>query len=283
MTVLVGCDPELFLRHRETKLFHSAHGMIPGTKHEPFKVDKGAYQVDGMGLEFNIDPASSAEEFESNIKTVLEQLRAAVPEEFEFVLQPTATFTKDHFDLQPDEAKELGCEPDFNAYTGRENPRPDNKTTMRTASGHVHLGVRDTSDPHSPEHMIMCQTLVKQLDLWLGVPSLLYDSDAKRRTMYGQAGAFRPKPYGVEYRTLSNQWLSSPELIRWVFNQCQRAVENLIEIKGMIKTEKAAPYYIRGALGSSINQENLEHNNSSFRGNIYHIPNLRTILEGFPK
>ncbi len=41
----------------------------------------------------------------------------------------------------------------------------------------------------------------------------MYDKDTERRGMYGKAGAFRPKPYGVEYRTLSNAWLSNDERI----------------------------------------------------------------------
>jgi hypothetical protein len=44
---------------------------------------------------------------------------------------------------------------------------------------------------------------------------------ALRRELYGKAGAFRPKPYGVEYRVLSNRWLNSEALIRWVYNQSQ--------------------------------------------------------------
>jgi hypothetical protein len=46
--------------------------------------------------------------------------------------------------------------------------------------------------------------------------------------MYGAAGAFRPKTYGVEYRVLSNAWLLSEARMRFVFKQTQTAVNNLI-------------------------------------------------------
>ncbi len=70
--IAIGCDPETFLkRHGE---YISAFGMFPGTKNEPYKVNKGAIQVDGFALEFNIDPAFSAEEFDYNIQTVLNQM-----------------------------------------------------------------------------------------------------------------------------------------------------------------------------------------------------------------
>lgn len=58
-TYTIGADPEVFVG-REGQFF-SAHGLVPGNKRRPHKVDRGAVQVDGMALEFNIDPASSYE------------------------------------------------------------------------------------------------------------------------------------------------------------------------------------------------------------------------------
>ena len=66
------------------------------------------------------------------------------------------------------------------------------------------------------------------MDFYLGLPSLLFDADTRRREMYGKAGCFRPKPYGAEYRTLSNAWLKSEELIRWVHRQVKTGMENVI-------------------------------------------------------
>jgi hypothetical protein len=43
----------------------------------------------------------------------------------------------------PEEAKELGCEPDLDAYTMKENPKPNANTNMRTASGHIHIGLEE--------------------------------------------------------------------------------------------------------------------------------------------
>jgi hypothetical protein len=49
--------------------------------------------------------------------------------------------------------------------------------------------------------------------------------------MYGAAGAFRPKPYGVEYRVLSNAWLQSEELMAWVYRTTTKAITDLFEGK----------------------------------------------------
>ena len=227
MEILVGCDPEVFVKRGKT--FVSAHGMIPGTKEEPYVVPFGAVQVDGMALEFNIDPARNEEEFLHNIRSVLATLEGMIPEGHKIEITPTATFSLKHFDLQPEKAKELGCDPDFNAYKdGDENDKPDNRSRMRAGAGHVHLGYTSGEDPKDPVHIIRCCTLVKHLDAYLGVPSLLWDDDTRRRSMYGKAGCFRPKPYGVEYRTLSNAWLRDDDHIRYVYRQSVAAIQSLM-------------------------------------------------------
>lgn len=225
MKILMGCDPEVFVK--KDGVFVSAHGLIPGTKKEPFPVEDGAVQVDGMALEYNIRPASTEDEFVSFNQNVLRQLREMVSD-YEIVIEPTATFSKEHFDAQPEEAKMLGCEPDFNAYTGDENEPPDNTTTMRTAAGHLHFGIREPA-PIDEEHIRRCITAVKHLDAYLGIPSLLWDADTKRRAMYGKAGCFRPKEYGFEYRPLSNAWLKDERLMRYVYRAGIRCIEQLIE------------------------------------------------------
>lgn len=224
--VLVGCDPELFVVNADGKP-RGAYGLIPGTKETPFKVDKGAYQVDGMALEFNIDPASTEEEFVTNIQTVMRRLRADVPPEFKFHIKPSVRFHHAILKAAPDEAKELGCMPDLSAYTMQENPKPNGSTTLRTASGHLHIGLEENADPSSEAHMLKYATLVKHLDLFLGLRALEWDDDTTRQKLYGAPGAMRLKPYGVEYRVLSNMWLESEELVRFVYRQTLRCIDDL--------------------------------------------------------
>ena len=66
--------------------------------------------------------------------------------------------------------------------------------------------------------------LAKLLDSTLGSMFTLLDPDIKRKKMYGQAGAIRFKPYGIEYRTLSNYWLSHPHYIKTVFDTAKMMV-----------------------------------------------------------
>lgn len=215
--ILIGADPEVFLWSKLSGGFVSAHDMLPGTKKEPFKVKSGAIQVDGTAAEFNIDPASTANEFYQNIKTVMKELGAQVPN-YELKAVPTVKYNRSYYDrIIPDYAKELGCDPDYNAWDKAMNSPPEAKGTMRTAAGHIHIGWTEGADPFDEAHFQTCASLVKQLDYFLGMSSLEWDPDGTRRQLYGRAGAFRPKSYGVEYRVLSNAWLNRMSLIKRVY------------------------------------------------------------------
>lgn len=221
----IGADPELFLQ-KDGK-FVSAYGMIEGTKEKPLPVPHGAVQVDGTALEFNIDPSSDHMQFEYNINQVLHSLRSMIPGEFEFVLSATADFDPEYLASQPEMARLLGCDPDYNAYTGELNPQPEPHPSMRTAAGHVHIGWTKDANVRDRGHIDDCIAIVKELDVWLGLWSVTQDKNKRRREMYGKAGAFRPKPYGVEYRVLSNFWLASNELIRTVFQYTNVAMNKM--------------------------------------------------------
>jgi len=227
---MIGCDPELFVRDTAGVLV-SAHDMIPGTKNAPFRVDGGAVQVDGMALEFNTNPAKTFEEFNNNITSVLAKLQTMIPEGYTFEFSPVAAFGKEYIDAQPEEAKMLGCDPDYNAYTGLVNPKPDANMGIRTASGHIHIGWTSDQDVTDPDHIEACQMVVKQLDVTLGLMCRIWDKDTTRRQMYGNFGAYRVKPYGVEYRTPSNVWVADEVLRRLVFNTAMGATRALLEGK----------------------------------------------------
>lgn len=226
---LIGADPELFVRDASNNLV-SAYGMIPGTKAHPYKVEGGAVQVDGMALEFNIDPASTAKQFNENITMVLKQLQEMIPSGYTFDFSPVAHFGKEYIDAQPDEAKELGCDPDFNAYlNGAINPKPDASQGFRTASGHIHIGWTLNQDINDQDHLDACMMVSKQLDIGVGLASYIWDRDIIRSKMYGQMGTFRPKHYGVEYRTMSNVWVKDEGTRNAVFELAMKSVQMLLE------------------------------------------------------
>lgn len=236
----IGCDPEIFLTKKGEPV--SAHGVIKGTKKEPFKVPNGAYQVDGMAVEFNTDPVDyqNFEDFNMKVVGVIREMKAAVQAvdpEYNFNIAPVQEFDPEYLAAQPDEAKELGCDPDYNAYTLAENPRPDGDRPFRTGAGHLHVGWGEDIPIDHPDHMEICANFVKTLDATVGMAMVVFDRDPRRRELYGKAGAFRPKPYGVEYRYPSNLWITTKARRKVVFSLIQHAI-------GIMKTGiTAAEYY----------------------------------------
>ena len=206
----IGADPELFLKDRGTNKFISIVGLIGGTKEKPMPIGMGcAIQEDNVAAEFCIPPATSFEAFNKSIQFALNDINTRAEKLGLSLANLVASTSFEDDQLKTRAAQEFGCDPDYNAYTQAPNPRPktDNKN-LRSAGGHVHVGTKN-----NVFHM------TKTMDLLLGVPSLLIDNDEDRRKLYGKAGCFRPKDYGLEYRTLSNFWIWSPSTIEWVYNQ----------------------------------------------------------------
>lgn len=223
--VLIGADPELFVFDQEKQVYVSAHDLIPGNKYDPAKVPNGAIQVDGVAAEFNITPAGTRANFMYNIqhvKNIMELIVKKKNPNFHLVASPTATFTKDYFSELPEHVLLLGCEPDYSAYTLKENVKPETALPMRTGSGHIHIGFLDEqledSEVRTESHMKVCGSLVRELDFVFHHSAKTWDKDEKRRQLYGSLGAFRPKPYGLEYRVLSNAWLNEDWSQEYVYD-----------------------------------------------------------------
>lgn len=230
-----GADPETFLQVGDK--FISAHGLFPGTKAEPFKVEKGAVQVDGLALEFNIDPAETASEFSGNIKTVLAQMNEMVKKvdkDMKIVFTPFATFDVKYFKELPDECKILGCDPDYRAADGRMNEPPADLTNrpFRTAAGHYHIGWSEGEDPMRKIHFEDCRFIANHFyergpepirrDPWA-----ISKEESDRLHHYGHSGSFRPKPYGVELRQYSNVWVREEATRLKMFNFIDRNMKAL--------------------------------------------------------
>jgi hypothetical protein len=214
--VRIGSDPETFLQDA-TGRFISSVGLIGGSKDEPMPIGKGcSVQEDNVTVEFNTPPTNNVDEFVKSINYNLDWIARRADElGLKVVYNPSAVFDKEQ--LNTEAAQTFGCDPDFNAWEyGAPNPRPQSRNrNLRSAGGHIHIEA-----PHLDKI-----ELAKAMDLFVGVPMMRFDTDKKRRQLYGKAGAFRPKSYGIEYRTASNAWLQSDDTKRWVFDQSQKAVE----------------------------------------------------------
>lgn len=215
--IRIGADPELFLE-KDGKVI-SAEGLLGGSKKSPRKISEEghAVQEDNIMVEFNIPPASTRDEFKAGIKYVLDYL-TTFADIHSAKLSKLASAKVDRIYLRTAQAKEFGCDPDFNVHTQTINEKVQARTTMRTCGGHIHVGYDNPSKKTSED-------IVKAMDIILGLESLHLDKDDKRREMYGKAGSFRFKKYGVEYRTLSNFWIMEDRLMEWAFDKTMEAIE----------------------------------------------------------
>ncbi len=217
----LGSDPELMLRDRQGNL-KSAIGVIDGTKKKPLFLEEGMAQYDNVNAEFGIDPASTEDEWVGKHGRVMRQLDTLIGD---LRLSCTASADFPEAELDCEEARRFACDPDFDPYEVTINVMPADASagTLRSCGGHIHLGNSEIGG-----NFMMQLEIVKTLDVFLGIPSLLLDKDPtsqRRRKLYGKAGAHRPKSYGVEYRALGNFWLSHPDLTRLMWRFVRDAME----------------------------------------------------------
>lgn len=213
--VKIACDPEIFLYNGSQIV--SAIGKF-ATK----KIGNVSIEVDNILAEFQIEPTDDRATFIIRVKRGIQAIKDESG--MDICIKSSHTFTKEYLKSLPPKAFVFGCNIDMSAYTDKPNPKPNPYTNVRSAGGHLHIDLPRTRGAQEgyTEHRVM---LVKLLDLYMGVPSVLLDRDRARRRLYGKAGAYRAKPYGIEYRTLSNFWLRDSRLIEWVYDQTETALE----------------------------------------------------------
>ena len=214
----IGADPEVFVGD-DSGAAKSIIGKIGGTKYAPLPLPLGdgfAVQEDNVALEFNIPASRSKSEFVSNIMKATDFLEKDVIDRhgLRFLHESAISFPEE--EMYSPEAFVFGCEPDYNAWTGKVNHKPKaGDPLLRSCGGHVHIGCKEF-DPAE---------IIKACDLFLGVPSTIMDEGERRKQLYGKYGAYRRKHYGPEYRVLSNFWIFKPELIEWVHDNVGRALD----------------------------------------------------------
>lgn len=232
LKITLGADPERFVMDARTRAVIPVCGWLGGTKHAPEqlysslgKIVKGyKVQEDNIMAEYNIPPAQGIREFIQNIHTGEQLLQERIYKENpEYILYPyNYARLRRSVLAQHEGALTFGCSPEFDAYEeGAECERvssdalivadtvewPDPEE-MRYAGGHLHLGITSKGKyaadiPH--------YVFAAFCDASIGLRSLRYDRQGGRRKLYGQAGRYRPTKYGIEYRVLSNYWVTSFE------------------------------------------------------------------------
>ena len=261
MAISFGSDPEFMLKnHGKIK---SAIGIIQGDPENRVTLQGHQFYADNVMAECAIKPARSKKKAIENFRECL-QIYAKMAHPYR--LEPKASHVYPDSELRHPMSRTVGCDPDYCAYEMKMKPAPKEAiqhSRFRSCGGHIHIG-----------HPILingdCESVlaVYMLDLILGVSSLWLDKDessAARRGLYGQAGRHRPKDYGIEYRSLGNFWLKSPQLVALVFDLSKFVIEMLVN-------KEAFSFW-------SFDEEAYFESKKAWTCNLYDVKKLRTGID----
>lgn len=230
----MGCDPEFFFKQDGQII--GAEKVLP--KHG-LTVTRGdtttsKFIIDGVQAELNPRPSTCREVIAGELRACFTHLKADLTAKNLGVtadFSRTINISEEKLMELDEESRKFGCAPSLNIYkqkTGLKITDVDAaKYLTRAAGGHIHLGRQDGADHLNralgEDHL----KTVALLDLLCGNTSVLLDRDAgniERRKLYGKAGEFRLPKHGLEYRTLSNYWLTSYPLLSFAFGMARLAV-----------------------------------------------------------
>lgn len=227
--IKVGADPEFVAKNRRGRPV-AAPNVFKFTKDNQHRSHGGSVFADNANIEMNIPPAETAKDFQKNILAMLRVTQTVIGSKYSLAALASLDYPKS--ELNNDYCRQFGCEPDYDAFLLVENTVPEGAadSTFRSAGGHVHIGRNQgynfLDDPYGKVDV------VKAFEAFVGIPSVILDNDpasVKRRKLYGKAGCHRPKPYGVECRSLSNFWLRHPALAKFIFEATTLSVKAVDE------------------------------------------------------
>lgn len=222
-----GSDPEFALADKDNKIV-SAIPVLKRSKARKIKLGDGErIYYDNVLTEMNMRPAQNKGEAMDNLKSMFSNAKSYLDEQFggnQYKLFAVASHTFTDKEISHKKAREFGCDPEFDGYSGNQANPPDvgQARNFRSAGGHIHIGSELIKD------MIAKIQTIQLMDCFVGLPLLIVDNDETspaRKQLYGAAGRYRVQKYGVEYRTPSNCWLSRPDLSELVYDLTEMTVE----------------------------------------------------------
>jgi hypothetical protein len=242
MKVTLGADIEGFVQDSSGDLL-PVTGLVGGTKKNPKPLKIGYIQEDNVCAEFNIPVANNPAQFAQYVQLMKAATEEALNDTGNVLhIASAIRFPIEMLTSEPS-LMQFGCDPDFNAWTGYENDPPDPflDPMLRSSGFHLHVGYhRLLETPFAIRY-------IQLLDLAVGVPSLKFDPALPRRSLYGKAGAYRVKPYGVEWRVPGGAWLANPDkweelgvvaiaLLKFLEEHADKAVKKLERLSRFVPT-----------------------------------------------
>jgi hypothetical protein len=211
MKFTFGTDPEFVLYDKNRPV--NAADILPN---EP-NAFKNIYH-DNVMIEFKIPPAKEKDEAVEGIRDQFKVLHGIMgSRNLRWECTAFEDYTKEqrlkHNTINPNSGPEY-CAYDL-VMVKPPNKEEYRKRTERTAGGHIHVSASLLDVEHA--------FLARLMDLFVAVPAAYVNFDKgssilRSHLWYGKPGRYRETEYGLEYRTLSNFWLASPDLVCLIYD-----------------------------------------------------------------
>lgn len=255
--VVMGADPEFFFEKEgkiigAEKILNLEKGLdvdITGGASNSFSSNYSKFIVDGVQAELNPKPdtcrARLGNEFSNCFKKLYNEISKYEGTKINF--NTTIEISDEELKSLNENSRRFGCAPSFNSDKKSRNAvslKDPSKYLYRSAGGHIHLGYK-TGD--SSQRFVMQlmkkepERIIAILDIIVGNTCVLIDrnpGNKERRKVYGKAGEYRTPEHGIEYRTLSNFWLRSYQLMSFVMGLSRYAFNIIYQSKPWMDYEK---------------------------------------------
>lgn len=274
-----GADPEFFFTDKETGEVVGAEKVLdkegtymtrPSTGE---LYDYPSIIIDGVQAEFNPEPSYCRETFSGHLYNCFVALQESMRHKgVDAVFVQNVKLTKKEMKRLSPEAQQFGCSPSENAHKEDNTISIKDASTYsyRSAGGHIHIG--HENDRATVEAFKTPKDVIQLLDILVGNTCVLLDRDEGniiRRKVYGKAGEYRVPAHGLEYRTLSNFWLRSYQMMSFVLGMVRFAV-NIA----------ASSPEAKAALFAAVDMEDIERaiNQNDFKLAQRNFDNIKDIV-----
>ena len=237
----LGLDPEVFVARKDGSL-------LPAFEFLPEKRPSNKEFWDGYQAEFLVWAGGCIAQRVDSIQERLRAITRKFPEGASFMPQDVVGIDLKAAKLLPERYTMLGCDPSYHIYGDQADiPEDGCELPYRFAGGHIHFGA-DWIIGDKPRITQMVKDLDKILAVWSVGAAASWESSKVRRRYYGLAGEFRTPAHGLEYRTLSNFFLSAPEIAHITLEIARMAVRS--SLAGFTKFWKANEEDVRNVINN---------------------------------
>lgn len=185
-----------------------------GTKTVPYRYADGQFHPDGLAMEFApVNPPAEVGHFLlsfANLRDIAVQMarvRSLVGVDW-IDISTIPSFTKRNAPLLWELSHTLGCSEDYDPDGLRVVPPFIKESPIKEVGFHLHIDLHEKFRPKSEDDAASMLPCVK--DFHAQIEFLLPPWEAGRMPWYRAPMVYRPKPYGMEYRSFGASIVEHP-------------------------------------------------------------------------